>query len=231
MSMEKKRIAGEKAAEFIKDGMILGLGTGSTAFYMINKVGELVQNGMHITAVATSRSTEILAKKLGITVINIDEVASIDLAIDGVDAIDHCFNAVKGGGGALFREKIVASMAKDVIWIMDDSKLVDDIGICPLPVEVLPYGYTQILRQLEEYGFHPQIRQKNGAKYVTDNGNYIIDLHIGSPMDITDVGVKLNSIVGVLETGLFINMCTRMIVGTESGAVVYEYDRVKYQFV
>ena len=220
--MERKRIAGEKAAEYIKDGMIVGLGTGSTAFYMIHKVGEMVKDGMNITAVATSSSTEILAKSLNIPVFNVDEVTSIDLAIDGVDAIDRNFNAVKGGGGALFREKIVASMAKEVIWIMDERKLVDDIGACPLPVEVLPYGYTQVLRQLETYGYKPQIRTKDGVKFLTDNGNYIIDLHMTAPMDILDVNAKLDSIVGVLETGLFLNMCTCMIVGTDSGAVVYE---------
>lgn len=224
-SIDQKRIAGEKAAEYIKDGMILGLGTGSTAFYMIHKVGDMVKGGMKITAVATSNSTELLAKRLGIPVFDIDEVASIDLAIDGVDAIDRQFNAVKGGGGALFREKIVASMAKEVLWIMDESKLVEDIGKCPLPVEVLPYGYTHILRQLDVYGFRPQLRQKQGAKYVTDNGNYIIDLQIDSPIDIVDVRAKLNSVVGILETGLFINMCTHMIVGTDSGAVVYENER------
>lgn len=225
--VEQKRTAGEKAAEYIKDGMILGLGTGSTAFYMIQKVGEMVRDGVNITAVATSMSTERLARKLNIPVFNIDEVASIDLAIDGVDAIDRRYNAVKGGGGALFREKLVASMAKEVIWIMDESKLVDDIGVSPLPVEVLPYGHTQVLRQLAQYGYKPQLRQKDGVNFVTDNGNYIIDLHIGSPMDIAAVKASLDAIVGVLETGLFLNMCTRMIVGTDSGAVVYENKQPK----
>ena len=125
--MEQKRIAGEKSVEYIKDGMILGLGTGSTAYYMIKKVGELIGSGMNLKGVATSKSIENLAKELGIPLVAIDEVDRIDLAIDGVDEIDSKLNAIKGGGGALFREKIVANLANEVIWIMDDSTLVNQI--------------------------------------------------------------------------------------------------------
>lgn len=220
--MEQKRIAEQKATEYIKDGMILGLGTGSTAYYMIKKVGELVQNGMNLKAVATSKSTENLAKKLHIPLVQIDEIDRIDLCIDGVDEIDKYFNAIKGGGGALFREKIVANLADEVIWIMDDSKLVDSIGAFPLPIEVLPYRYTQVIRKLKEYSFNPIIRMKDGNVFITDNGNYIVDLHIGNPMDINDVYNKVNEITGLLEIGLFINMCKRIIVGTDSGTKVIE---------
>lgn len=220
--MEQKRVAGIKATEYIKDGMILGLGTGSTAYYMIKKVGELVQNGMNLKAVATSKSTENLAKELHISLVEIDEVDRIDLCIDGVDEIDKHFNAIKGGGGALFREKIVANLANEVIWIMDDSKLVDSIGAFPLPIEVLPYGYTQVIRKLKEYSFDPVIRRKDGNIFITDNGNYIVDLHVETPMNISDVYNKVNGITGVLETGLFINMCKRIIVGTDSGTKVIE---------
>jgi len=220
--MEQKRIAGQKATEYIKDGMILGLGTGSTAYYMIKKVGELVQNGMNLKAVATSKDTESLAKELHIPLVQIDELDRIDLCIDGVDEIDKHFNAIKGGGGALFREKIVANLANEVIWIMDDSKLVDSIGAFPLPIEVLPYGYTQVIRKLKNYSLNPVIRMKDGNIFTTDNGNYIVDLHIGKPMDINDVYDKVNGITGVLETGLFINTCKRIIVGTDSGTKVIE---------
>ena len=220
--MEQKRIAGEKATEYIKDGMILGLGTGSTAYYMIKKVGELVRSGMNLKAVATSRNTENLAKELNITLVDIDEVDRIDLCIDGVDEIDKHFNAIKGGGGALFREKIVANLANEVIWIMDNSKLVDSIGAFPLPIEVLPYGYTQVIRKLKSYSLNPAIRVKDGNVFISDNGNYIVDLHIGNPMDINDVYDKVSGLTGVLETGLFINMCKRIIVGTDSGAKVIE---------
>ncbi|ABR34527.1 MULTISPECIES: ribose-5-phosphate isomerase RpiA [Clostridium] len=218
--MDQKRVAGEKSTEYIKDGMILGLGTGSTAYYMIKKVGELIKNGMKIKAVATSKSTESLARELKIPLLSIDEVDRIDLAIDGVDEIDNEFNAIKGGGGALFREKIVASLANEVIWIMDESKLVDGIGEFPLPVEILPYGYKHVIKELQDYSLNPKIRMKEEEIFVTDNGNYIVDLHIGTPMNINDVYNKVNRITGVLETGLFINMCNRIIIGTNSGAKI-----------
>lgn len=220
--MEQKKIAGEKAAEYIKDGMILGLGTGSTAYYMIKKVGELVAKGMNIKAVATSKSTEKLAKELNIPLLSIDEVEKIDLAIDGVDEIDSDFNAVKGGGGALFREKMVANLAKEVIWIMDESKLVDDIGEFPLPVEILPYGYTHTLKKLRDNSLNPVLRLRDGKTFVTDNGNYIADLHIGKPINTDNVLRILNNITGVLEVGLFINMCDRIIIGTDNGVKVIE---------
>lgn len=218
--MDQKRVAGEKSTEYIKDGMILGLGTGSTAYYMIKKVGELIKNGMKIKAVATSKSTESLARELKIPLLSIDEVDRIDLAIDGVDEIDNEFNAIKGGGGALFREKIVASLANEVIWIMDESKLVDGIGEFPLPVEILPYGYKHVIKELQDYSLNPKIRMKEEEIFVTDNGNYIVDLHIGKPMNINDVYNKVNKITGVLEIGLFINMCDRIIIGTSSGTKI-----------
>lgn len=220
--MESKRLAGEKATEYIQDGMILGLGTGTTAYYMIKKIGELVQKGMRIQCVATSKNTEKLAKELHIPLLSIDEVERVDLAIDGVDEIDKQFNAIKGGGGALFREKIVASQAREVIWIMDESKLVDHIGRFPLPIEVLPYGYKQIIKKLNEYELNPIIRMDKNQIFITDNGNYIIDLHIGSPMDIRDTYKKINGVTGILETGLFLNMCQRIIVGTNNGVKVIE---------
>ncbi|WP_026887237.1 ribose-5-phosphate isomerase RpiA [Clostridium beijerinckii] len=225
--MDQKRVAGEKSTEYIKDGMILGLGTGSTAYYMIKKVGELIKSGMKIKAVATSKSTESLARELKIPLLLIDEVDRIDLAIDGVDEIDNEFNAIKGGGGALFREKIVASLATEVIWIMDESKLVDGIGEFPLPVEILPYGYKHVIKELQDYSLNPKIRMKEEEIFVTDNGNYIVDLHIGKPMNINDVYNKVNRITGVLETGLFINMCDRIIIGTNSGAKIINNVKIK----
>lgn len=220
--MEQKSVAGEKAAEYIKDGMTVGLGTGTTASYMIKKVGKLVKDGLTIKAVASSKGTELLAISLGISVIDIDSVEAVDLVIDGVDEIDRSFNAIKGGGGALFREKLVASIAKDVIWIMDESKCVGDITHSTIPVEVLPFGYTHVLKQLELKGFRSRLRLKDGIKYITDNGNYIIDAQTDSFADIMEVKAALAGIVGVLETGLFLNMCTRIVVGTDSGPVVYE---------
>lgn len=220
--MDKKKIAGEKAAEYVKDGMTLGLGTGSTAFHAVNAVGELVKKGMKLQAVPTSKATEAQARELGIPLLTIDEVDHIDLAIDGVDEIDPQFNAIKGGGGALYREKVVATLADEVIWIMDDSKLVEHIGAFHLPVEIAQYGSKQAMAQMEKYGFNPVLRVRDGKTFVTDNGNYIADLHLGAGFDIEDVYSKLSGMLGVLEHGLFLNMCKRIIVGTDEGAKVTE---------
>lgn len=225
--MVQKQNAGEKAAEFIKDGMVIGLGTGSTAYYLIKKVGELVANGLNITAVATSHSTAKLAGELQIPLKSVDDVEGIDLAIDGVDEIDPDFNAIKGGGGALFREKIIANLAKEIIWIMDDSKLVDAIGDFPLPVEVLPFGFPHLFDKLKSLQYNPVHRMKDGKPYITDNGNYIVDLHLGKPMNIAEVNQTLQSMTGVLETGLFLNMCKRIVVGTEDGFKVIENNNKK----
>lgn len=220
--MDKKKIAGEKAAEYVKDGMVVGLGTGSTAFHMVNAIGERVKNGLKIQAIPTSKATEAQARELGIPLLTIDEVDHVDLDIDGVDEIDPQFNAIKGGGGALYREKVVATLAKEVIWIMDDSKLVEHIGAFHLPVEIAQYGSKQAMTQMEEYGFHPVLRVKDGKTFVTDNGNFIADLHLGAGFDIEDVRNKITGIVGVLEHGLFLNMCKRIIVGSDSGVTVTE---------
>lgn len=222
MQENKKKIVGIKAAEYIKDGMIVGLGTGSTAKYLVERVGELVKDGLKIQAVATSKATEEQARELGIPLLDVNEVEYLDIAIDGVDEIDKDFNATKGGGGALFREKIVASLSKEVIWIMDDSKLVDAIGDFPLPVEILPYGYKVTLKRLKDLGLNPVMRLKNNELYVTDNGNYIADLHMSAPVDVKDIKEKLDNTVGVLETGQFLNMCNRIIVGTDDGVKIFE---------
>ncbi|MGI6116858.1 MAG: ribose-5-phosphate isomerase RpiA [Bilifractor sp.] len=218
---DMKKLAGDKAAEYVKDGMVLGLGTGSTAYHMVNAVGRLVnEKGYKIQAVPTSKATEKQARELGIPLLTIDEVDHIDLDIDGVDEIDPEFNAIKGGGGALYREKVVASLAKEVIWIMDESKLVDHIGAFHLPVEVAQYGSKQAFEKMEAFGFHPEIRIRDGKRFVTDNGNYIIDLHLGAGFDIQDVREKIDGIVGVLEHGLFLNMSRRIIVGKSDGTVM-----------
>jgi ribose 5-phosphate isomerase A len=220
--LEEKRIAGIKAAEYIEDNMVLGLGTGSTAYYMIEKVGELVRQGFNLKAVATSQNTADLANKFKIPLVSIDEVERIDLAIDGVDEIDGRFNAIKGGGGALFREKMAASIARNVIWIMDSSKVVDSIGAFPLPVEVLPYGYSHTLKKLEALSLNPVLRIRDGIPFITDNHNYIVDLHIGRAFDSDRVSQELKCITGVLETGLFINTCNRIIIGQGTEARIVE---------
>lgn len=220
--MTEKKNAAIKAAEYIEDNMTVGLGTGSTAYYVIERVGQLVKHGLNIKAVATSLSTANIASGFNIPLVSIDEVERIDLAIDGVDEIDGGFNAIKGGGGALFREKMVAALADRVIWIMDSSKVVDAIGTFPLPVEILKYGYNHILRKLELLLLSPVLRLKSDGPFLTDNHNYIVDLRIGKGFDIKYVSEQLKAIPGVLETGLFLNMCDRIIVGIKDEVKVIE---------
>lgn len=220
--MDKKKIAGYKAAEFVKDSMIVGLGTGSTAFHVVNAIGERVKSGLKIKAIPTSKATEEQARKLDIPLLSIGDVDYVDLDIDGVDEIDNSFNAIKGGGGALYREKVVAYMAKEVIWIMDDSKLVDKIGAFPLAVEIAQYGSRQTIKRMKDLGFNPALRMKDGIPYITDNSNFIADLHLNAGFDIEYVSKQLTGMVGVLEHGLFLNTCKKIVVGTDNGAVIKE---------
>lgn len=220
--MNLKEVVGKKAVEYVKDGMIVGLGTGSTVFYFVHALADRVKEGLNVEMVSTSIQTVELAQSLGLTIKELEEIDHIDLAIDGVDEIDKNFNAIKGGGAALFREKIVADIAREVIWIYDESKDVEKLGNFNLPVEILPFGYSHTIRKMEEAGLNPVLRLKDGATLITDNNNYIADLHLGYGFDIKSVKEKLESIVGVVEYGLFLNMCKLCIKGTEHGAVIIE---------
>lgn len=220
--MNLKEVVGKKAVEYVKDGMIVGLGTGSTVFYFVHALADKVKEGLNVEMVSTSIQTVELAKSLGLTIKELEEIDHIDLAVDGVDEIDKDFNAIKGGGAALFREKIVADIAREVIWIYDESKDVEKLGNFNLPVEILPFGYSHTIRKMEEEGLKPVLRLKDGATLITDNNNYIVDLHLGYGFDIKAVKEKLESIVGVVEHGLFLNMCKLCIKGTEKGAVIIE---------
>ena len=218
--MNLKEVVGKKAVEYVKDGMVVGLGTGSTVFYFVHALADRVKEGLNIQMVSTSIQTVELAKSLGLKIKELEEIDHIDLAVDGVDEIDKDFNAIKGGGAALFREKIVADIAREVIWIYDESKDVEKLGNFNLPVEILPFGYSHTIRKMEEAGLNPVIRKKDGEILITDNHNYIADLHLGYGFDIEGVKEKLVNIVGVVEYGLFLNMCKLCIKGTPGGAVI-----------
>ena len=220
--MNLKEVVGKKAVEYVKDGMIVGLGTGSTVFYFVHALADRVKEGLNVEMVSTSIQTVELAQSLGLTIKELEEIDHIDLAVDGVDEIDKNFNAIKGGGAALFREKIVADIAREVIWIYDESKDVEKLGNFNLPVEILPFGYSHTIRKMEEAGLNPVLRLKDGNTLITDNNNFIVDLHLGYGFDIKAVKEKLESIVGVVEHGLFLNMCKLCIKGTEHGAVIIE---------
>ena len=218
--MNLKEVVGKEAVKYVEDGMIVGLGTGSTVFYFVHALADRVKEGLNIQMVSTSIQTVELAKSLGLNIKELEEIDHIDLAVDGVDEIDKNFNAIKGGGAALFREKIVADIAKEVIWIFDESKDVEKLGKFNLPVEILPFGYSHTVRKLTEAGLNPVIRKKDGEILITDNHNYIADLHLGYGFDIEEVKQKLANIVGVVEHGLFLNMCKLCIKGTPGGAVI-----------
>ena len=220
--MNLKEVVGKEAVKYVEDGMIVGLGTGSTVFYFVHALADRVKEGLNIQMVSTSIQTVELARSLGLNIKELEEIDHIDLAVDGVDEIDKNFNAIKGGGAALFREKIVADIAKEVIWIYDESKDVEKLGKFNLPVEILPFGYSHTVRKLTEAGLNPVIRKKDGEILITDNHNYIADLHLGYGFDIEEVKQKLANIVGVVEHGLFLNMCDLCISGTPNGAVVIE---------
>lgn len=221
--MNLKQLVGEKAAEYVKDGMVVGLGTGSTAYYMVEALGKRVKEGLTITGVTTSTRTKEQAEKLGIPLKTIDEVESVDLTIDGADEIDSNYQGVKGGGGALLFEKIVADYSKKVIWIVDESKMVETLGAFPLPIEVMPYGSQQLVRIFEEKGFQPTMRKNDvGGNYLTDGGHYIIDLHMTKIEDPHSLATWLDGLTGVMEHGLFLDRVNTIIVGRNTGLEIIE---------
>ena len=216
-----KKLVGIEAAKFVKDGMIVGLGTGSTAAFFVEELGRRVaQEKLQIMGVTTSSVTSEQAKRLGITLKDIDDVAYIDLTVDGADEVDLDLNGIKGGGAALLMEKIVATYSKDYIWIADDTKMVKHLGAFPLPVEVVTFGSGQIFRLFETLGFNPRLRvDANGAAVVTDMGNYIIDLHMKEIKEPQRLAKLLDETVGVVEHGLFNDMVKTVIVGSADSNV------------
>lgn len=217
--MNAKQLAANKAVSFIQSGMRVGLGTGSTAYWAIEMIGEKVKkNELHIKAIATSKRSEDQARSLGIPIVSFAEIDQIDVTIDGADETDENLNLIKGGGGALLREKIVASNSKQLIIIVDESKLVKHLGKFPLPVEVIVFGWEKVFQKLQLLDCIPQLRPDNDKPYITDNGNYIIDCSFGEILDPAELHEKINSITGVVENGLFVNMASKVIAGYENGA-------------
>ena len=222
-----KEMVGIKAASYVTDGMTVGLGTGSTAYYMIEELGRRVkEENLKIVGVPTSYASKKQAEALNIPVKTIDQVNYVDLTIDGADEISHDFHGIKGGGAALLFEKVVATYSKEIIWIVDESKMVDKLGKFPLPVEVIPYGQDQLFRLLQEKNYHPSFRMESEEVLKqTDSGNSIIDLHLDCIDDPIALANELDSLVGVVEHGLFLSMVNRVIIGKESGPEVLEVTR------
>lgn len=218
-----KQMVGEAAAQLIEDGMVLGLGSGTTATYMLYALSRRIAEGLHIVGgVPSSESTEELAGNLNIPLTTLDEHPELDLVIDGADEIDGRLNLIKGGGGALLREKIVVSAARRFVVIGDITKQVTVLGShMPLPVEVVPFGVTPVRKRIEALGATVQVRRLGDQVFITDNGNVILDCTFaGGIPDPVDVGQRIRSIVGVVETGLFLHMAERAIVGGPDGVKV-----------
>lgn len=217
--MNAKQAAGYRAAEWVKDGMTVGLGTGSTAYYAIERIGQRVAEGLRIRAIATSNASEELALKYHIPIIQAAEVDRLDLAIDGADEVDPQMALIKGGGGALLREKLVAKASDRFIVIADSSKAVPHLGAFKLPIELVPFCYEWTLKGLKErYGVPIEMRQREGELYVTDNGNYIADASFGQIIDPGRLSDELKATTGVVEHGLFVGIAHTIVIGYEDGS-------------
>ncbi len=213
----QKIIAGRRAAEFVQNGMVVGIGSGSTIAHVIEALGKRVaQEQLNIVGVATSEKTRRNAAQLGIPMYNVDDIDKIDLTIDGADQIADDFSAIKGGGAALLWEKIVAFNSRQNIWVVDETKRVTKLNQY-LPVEVIPYGANQLFKRFQADGFHPTWRlDQNGNPVRTDSANFLIDLHLPMIDNPRDLGDELIKMVGVVEHGLFTDVVNRVIIGTDS---------------
>ena len=211
----EKKAAAEKAVEFIESGMLVGLGTGSTVRFLIESLAEKIKNGLDIKAISTSNATSRFAESLGIAVLNFSDVDEIDLTIDGADEVDPNLNGIKGGGGALLNEKIVASSSKINIWMVDSTKRVERLGKFPLPIEVVPFGANHTFNKLLSLGYNPKFRSADGNNYVTDGNHFIIDLQLNKIEKPEKLNNKLLLIPGVVETGLFLEICDMLIISAE----------------
>lgn len=217
-----KKAVGYKAAELIENGMLIGLGTGTTAFYFIERLIQRCKDGLKIHAVASSTSSLEHARKGNIPLLDIDKVTALDITVDGADQIDSQKRMIKGGGGAHVREKIVAAMSREMVVIVDESKLVHALGKCKLPVEVLSFAKNATFQHIVKAGYQGEFRKKkDGSLFVSDNGNFIIDIHFGSTLAKPEEDHEtLIHIPGVVDTGFFFNLAGRVIVGFADGQVV-----------
>jgi len=211
-----KELAAQKALEFISDGMIVGLGSGTTSTHFIKLLGGRVKQGLKIRGIASSNNSEQLAKSLSIPIIDFHQSSSIDVTVDGADEIAPGLALIKGGGGALLREKIVASASKKFIVVADSSKIVAHLGKFPLPIEVIPMAAPLVAAKLSALGIRPSVRHHpEGTEYITDEGNLILDCACGQILDPQALAASIRAIVGVVEHGLFLNMADLAIVSSE----------------
>lgn len=218
----EKESAAKEAIKLLSDGQTVGLGSGSTASYAIREIGKLVKNGLKIRAIPTSDHTRDLAASLGIPLVDINRVDTIDITIDGADEFDPSLNLIKGGGGALLREKIVASMTTDLIIIVDSTKKVEVLGRFKLPIEVIPFASNFVLKRISQLNGEGIVRRAGTTEYRTDEGNYIIDTNFGLIKDPASLAAELNGIEGLVGHGLFVHMATKVIMGVDPTTKTFE---------
>ncbi len=218
---ELKRQAARKAVDYVRDGMVVGLGTGSTAKHVIVALGERIKQGLRIKGVPTSQETAKLARKAKIPLLPDGSVLPIDVAIDGADQVNPQLSLIKGGGGALLKEKIVAAAARQFIVVVDHTKRVPVLGgSFPLPVEVIPFGWRNTVQHIDALGGKAELRKKSGKIFVTEAGHYILDVHLAGISEPATLERTLNLIPGVVENGLFVGRTSLLIVGTPHGVEV-----------
>jgi ribose 5-phosphate isomerase A len=210
----EKEAAGRAAAKLVREGDVVGLGTGSTAYFAVIALGERAKAGLKILGIPTSVQTGDLARSVGITLTTLDEHPEIDITIDGADEVDHQLNLIKGGGGALLREKVVASASKRMIVIADSSKYVDVLGKFPLPLEIISFARTVVEKKILSLGASVKLRTKrDGSRYLTDNGNPILDCSFREIKNPRALAQELSDLPGIVEHGLFIGLAERVLIG------------------
>ena len=221
-----KRAAAYRAVDFVESGMVIGLGTGSTAAFVAERLGERVAQGLAVVAIPTSEHTADLARRLAIPLAGFAEHRRIDLAIDGADEVERgSLDLIKGRGGALLREKIVAAASRRFIVVVDDEKLVDRLGAdAAVPVEVARFGWQATAAALAKLGAEPELRHDDAGPFVTDGGNFILDCHFGPIANPADTERAVNEIVGVVENGLFIGRSSAVVVASEAGIEIMTHN-------
>lgn len=211
--LEQKRAAARRAAELVRDGMLLGLGSGSTAELWLAELAGRVRAGLRVRGVPTSRRTERLAQAAGLSLTTLEAEPRLDLAVDGADEVERqSLCLIKGRGGALLREKLVAAASDRRVIVVDQSKLVPALGRGPLPVEVVPFGWRQTLGRLEQLGAQVNLRQVDGRPFVSDEGNYVVDCAFGPIDDPAALAARIKALLGVVEHGLFVGLADRVVV-------------------
>lgn len=217
---QEKQLAAEASLKYVRDGQVLGLGTGSTATWAIRALGEKVRAGLKIRGIPTSQRSRDLATELGIPLTTFDEIQQLDVTIDGADEFDSNLNLIKGGGGALLREKIVASATRQVVIVTDSSKQVPVLGKFPLPIEVIRFAQALVAKRIASLGATPTLRRDaEGKPYITDEGHHILDCAFGKIPDPAELDRTLNTIPGVVEHGLFVGMAS-VVIMAKAGQVI-----------